>query len=261
MPARFYNTVTVDGVEVCAALGCVIEYDSFEMDPPEAVTTFVDVPGRIDGPVDMSEALTGYPCYGARKMKVNFIAKAHGREAGEQLLSRAMSMLHHRRAEIQLGWDPGYTYTGRVSVSSLRRNLLVAGFTMEAVCEPYKTLRHVTVTEDCGGGVELELESGTAPVVPTWRLDTPTSIHMLGSGIAYDLPAGIYQLPDLVLRSGVNTVYVVSEGDLAPNSLRLGSEVASDTLDSWKNRTIADWIYKVRPAGGTVTVDYDWKDL
>lgn len=256
-----YRKVFFKDIDICALLGCRVEYDGFTMEPPELIETWVDVPGRVDGPIDMTEALAGYPTYKTRKMEISFIAETEGRQSGEQLLSHAQRALHGKRGEIQLSWDPGYTYTGRVTVKSLVRRLTVVGFTMVAECEPYKKLRHVTVTEECGGGVELELESGTAPVVPTWRLDTPASIHMLGSGIAYDLPAGIYQLPDLVLKSGVNTVYVVAEGKVTQANLRLGTEVASDTLNSWKNRTIADWIYKVRPAGGTVTVDYDWKDL
>lgn len=258
MPVRFYKTVTVNGVELCSTLGCVVENDGFEMEPPEPITTYVDVPGRIDGPIDMSEAITGYPYFGHRTMKIAFIARANGREAGEKLLSRAASMLHNKRAEIQLGWDPGYTYKGRITVSTLVRNLKVVGFTMTAECEPYKYLRHVTVQEDCAGGKTLVLPCGDAPTVPTWTLFSRTSLNF--GGTAYELDPGNYQLPDILLREGENYVYAYTEGR-GNGSLRTYQECKNDSLTTWMNRTIADWIWKTKPTGGLVRADYEWKDL
>jgi len=258
MPVRFYNTITVDGTDICQALNCTIEGGSFEMEPPEPVQTWIDVPGRIDGPIDASEALTGYPCYGNREMKCNFLARKGSREDGEKLLSSAMSMLHHKHASLTLGWDPGYTYKGRVSVSALRREHGVAGFTLSAKLEPYKHKQHVTVQENCAGGRTLTLPCGDAPTVPYWTISSLTSLNF--GGHAFELGPGNYQLPDILLRKGNNYVYAYTNGN-GDGELRYGTECASDTLDSWKNRTIADWIWKTKPTGGPVRADYEWKDL
>lgn len=258
MPARFYETITVDGVDLCDELDCVIEGGSFEMEPPEPVETWVEVPGRIDGPIDASEALTGYPTYGLREIKCNFLAVTGGREGGEALLSAAMGLLHHKSATLELSWDPGYTYKGRVSVSALRRELYVAGFTLSAKLAPYKFLRHVTVQENCAGGKTLVLPCGDAPTVPTWTFFSRTSLNF--GGTAYEIGPGNYQLPGIVLRRGDNYVYAYTDGN-GDGSLRYGYECESDTLLSWKDRTIADWIWKTRPTGGPVRADYDWKDL
>lgn len=258
MPARFYETITVDGVDICDELDCVIEGGSFEMEPPEPVQTWVEVPGRIDGPIDASEALTGYPTYGVREMKCNFLARTGGREGGENLLSAAMRLLHHKSASLALSWDPGYTYKGRVSVSALRRELYVAGFTLSAKLEPYKFKQHVTVQENCAGGRVLVLPNGDAPTIPTWTIFEDTSLNY--RGYVYSLTPGTYQLPEVVLRQGNNNVYAYTEGN-GDGSLRYYSECKDDTLDSWKNRPIAEWIWKTAPTGGPVRADYDWKDL
>jgi len=260
MPARFYKTVSFNNVEICAALGCAIEYDGFDMEPPELIETWVSVPGRIDGPIDMTESLAGYPTFGTRTMNIHFIAKAKGREAGEKLLSAAQGMLHGKRGTIQLGWDPGYTYEGRVTVGTLVRNRDVAGFTMTAKCEPYKFKRHVTVSRNVAGGMWLELESGDAPVCPIWTASSKVELHQDGSPIYYELGKGVYRLPDIVLRKGTNRIYAYARGTGGtPTTI---GDFENDTISDLTG-SIADWLWEEddKPTGGQITVEYDWKDL
>ena len=259
MPDR-YGTVTFDGTDICSALGARIELDGFEMDPPEPVTTYVDVPGRIDGPIDMSEALTGYPTYKTREMRATFFALADGRTAGEQLLSRAFGMLHGKRGPITLSWDPGYTYTGRISIASVTRRREVVGFQMTATCEPYKFKRHVTVSRNVAGGMWLELESGDAPVCPIWTASSKVELHQDGSPIYYELGKGVYRLPDIVLRKGTNRIYAYARGT-GGTATTIG-DFASDTISSLTG-SIADWLWEenAKPTGGALKVEYDWKDL
>ena len=255
-----YRTVEFDGSDVCSELGCRITLDGFEMDPPSVVESYVDIPGRIDGPIDMSEALTGYPTYGTREMKVTFFALADGRANGESLLTRAFGMLHGRRGEIVLSWDPDYTYFGRISIEAVTRHRKVVGFTMTAKCEPYKLKQHVSVTRNVAGGVWLELESGDAPVCPEWTIRQKTEIHKEGSNITYQLGRGRYRMPDLVLRKGTNRVYAYARGT-GGTATTIG-DFASDAISDLEGY-IGDWLWEEgdKPTGGSITVEYDWKDL
>ena len=251
------GSVSFDGTDVCSALGCVLS--DVDMDPPKQKTSYVDVPGR-SGSYDLSEALTGYPTFQDRDMKLRFYALADGRTDGEQLLSAATGMLHGKRGEIELSWDPGYRYVGRLSVGSLVRYADAVGFEVSAKCEPYKYKTSWTgKTVDSAGGVWAEFPCGAKPVVPEWTIYGNTEIRQEGSDITYMLGRGRYKLPDLLFTEGTNLVWLYSdEGGGTPRTI--GGTTPTD-IASHADEEIGSIAWVTPPAGWNVKAEYEWGDF
>lgn len=103
---------------------------------PEAVTNFVEVPGR-SGSLDLSETLTGHPVYGNRQISASFILYDQNRN-WMSIYEDMVNKLHGRRMKIRLIDDPDWYYIGRVSVSNFASNSDYSSVDIECECEPYK---------------------------------------------------------------------------------------------------------------------------
>ena len=105
---------------------------------PEPKTDIVEIPGA-DFHLDLSEALTGYPLYGPREGDIEFIA-LNGFGEWQERFSAMLHFFHGKNnLKIILEDDPGFYYSGRLSVSKEKSDKHNNFITVEYVLEPYKT--------------------------------------------------------------------------------------------------------------------------
>lgn len=100
-------------------------------------TSFVDIPGRKDGPIDLSEYLTGGPVYGQRSGSFEFYIEPD-HEYWETIRRDIAMFLHGRRMKMVLEDDPGYYYEGRFSLSQMTSEAITDKITITYAVGPYK---------------------------------------------------------------------------------------------------------------------------
>lgn len=197
------RSLIVDGVDTYANLGLVLE--RAELSPPEPKTYLVDVPGG-DGSIDLTDALTGDAAYGDRRHSFSFAAIVPA--DFEALKTRVSNLIHGRRLDYELSWDPGYVYSGRFSVRSYELSPGVGRIALEVVADPYKTKGLQTYRLNADGGRLFRFECGRKRVQPTIECSRPTRV--LCGEAELLLGAGTYRLNDVVFCEGWNELYVNS---------------------------------------------------
>ena len=81
---------------------------------PETITKYVDVYG-VDGPLDLSEALTGQMMYKNRKGTWEFHIKNYS-DSWDNIIHRLANYIHGRRVVVRLEDDAWYYYMGRLEL-------------------------------------------------------------------------------------------------------------------------------------------------
>lgn len=191
----------VNGVDTYANLGLVLS--SKQMTPPEVKRYIVDVPGG-DGSIDLTEALTGDVAYSNRSHKFTFSARPP--LDFEALKSRVSNLLHGRRFDYRLSWDPGYTYSGRFSVSSYEESPGVGTIVVSVDADPYKLLETRTYLVNAAGGVVAALPCGRKSVQATIEVRRNALVSF--GGRTWSLAPGTHVIDDLWLRQGTNRVTI-----------------------------------------------------
>lgn len=288
--------VVINGVNLETEYGLIL--DGKESDwytPPEVNTEYVDVPGRIDGPLDMTEAISDTPTYGQRAQTFHFFMDPDKAKYDlYETRRRLYQLLHGRKVKYTLPHEEGYTYTGRWNMTQWKRIMpmrsdMQGTFDFKVVAEPYKFKKTITQRLNAAGGVVFALESGMKPVCPTFEFAS-ASIVRFGNNIIKS-NAGAYKLTDVWLTEGVNEVYVNSMlgtgdrpisdfGDATIASLgnayisqlawmdvvtgaKAIADFESDTINQYPTETIAELTYVISQDADryAVYVQYDWSDL
>lgn len=100
-------------------------------------TNYVDIPGRLDGPIDMSEYLTGGIMYGARSGSFQFMLDPNYKY-WEEIRSEIIEYLHGKKMKMCLSDDSDYYYEGRFSVGDVRSEAMCTTITINYAVGPYK---------------------------------------------------------------------------------------------------------------------------
>lgn len=100
-------------------------------------TNFVDIPGRRDGPIDMTEYLTGGIVYGPRSGKLEFIVD-NDHEWWETLRMKITDYLHGQKMRMVLNDDPDYYYEGRFTLEEWRSDASNSSVVIGYAVGPYK---------------------------------------------------------------------------------------------------------------------------
>jgi len=199
------------------------------VNPPDAKTNYVDMPG-IDGPLDMSTALTGTMLYKNREGSWEFVV-ANDYQSWDAIYHNLKNQLHGKFFEVRLLDEPSYYYKGRLFVNEWKSEQNWSKVTLDYNLQPYK----------------FELNSGNEPwlwdpfnfengvirsygydesplyVFDTLELDIPASeriqsliIHVVsGTGLTVRIGHGASTYP---LNSGANdmTEYLIQR--MAPTA-------------------------------------------
>lgn len=107
------------------------------VESPEPYMNYAEIPGRKQGPIDLSEVLSGAPSYGNSEGSWEFVLDERGYSRTEtyQLMK---NFLHGRKVKIYLEEDPTHYYEGRLSIPKPEPGKSNTGFTINYTISPIK---------------------------------------------------------------------------------------------------------------------------
>ncbi len=182
--------------------GAVMNYA--RVTPPAVKEVYVDIDGG-DSAIDLTEAVGGVAYEDAR---IEFKFTLFSPEKAE----RMKDDLHGKRMEIVLEREPERCYDGRVSCTKVEQDgrLYEAYFT--ARVRPYKYERKKSVHEERVSGTEKEvlLQNDRMPVMP--RIEVEGNVQLVCGGTRYRMGPGVYQMPEVTLREGINRIRLSGNG-------------------------------------------------
>lgn len=189
-------------------------YD-LELGMPEVKTSYKDLP-LTNGSIDLSEVVTGRPCYGTRTLRLYFAQEDRSPEAWILLCTQLSSALHGRRMPITFGFDPNYYYMGRIACETDKKSFEVSLYTITATCDPFKYAHAVSDTDISGGSTETIVNAGDNTVCPTLTASAGGMTVSFNSEAVFSIPTADSptRIPELLLLPGTNTVIVTGNGTL-----------------------------------------------
>lgn len=184
---------------------------------PVPVTNLVEIPGRIKGPLNMSNILTdGLPTYGSRSLSVTLETSDGDRLAREARISDIINRLHGQQKDIVLPDHPNHYVVGALTVDRSYNDLSHGAVTISGTCEPWLYSRTETVVtlqaaeEDQTATI---INLGTMPVVPVLQVEGGSVVLTYGTG-SLSMEEGSYKWPDLYLTPGEHALTYSGTGML-----------------------------------------------
>lgn len=144
--------------------------------PPEVRETYIDIAG-LDGELDLSEVLTGYPSYESRDAKWEFTVV--DRSHWDYVYSRLMNEIHGRKMYAILEDDINYYYTGRMKVDSFKSKKNTAVIVVDGYLDPYKVM--VGATSEQWMWDPFNFETDIARDYKSLVVDGSTTYTIIGS--------------------------------------------------------------------------------
>lgn len=252
--------IVAAGIRSWQDLGLVATSDS-KVTPPEPITHEVDVPGRPDGSLDLTEALTGDVAYSKRVFELVLAASYDSGGDRKRVADALMGSWHGRRLSFECSWDPGYTYVGRFQVTSIKRSG-ASGLEVELEidADPFRVRDGTTYRLNAVGGRLYQFPCGRVPCHPTIDCTAPTVV--VSGGRATVLGAGSWRLNDVLFRQGVNELWIdtYQVRTVRWSDLREGGEHQA----TWGSVSRMRWaeLCSIGWSGGdTAPVRRSWSDL
>lgn len=182
-----------------------------EIQAPKPKTIEFEIEGS-DGVLDYTDFFGGVR-YENRKLTFKF-AKANIVPDGYlALFSLVQNTIHGKKMQVILDDDPAHFYYGRVTVNEWTSNKNLGEIVIEVDAEPYKQEVAETVASfDVTSNANLVLENGQMRVVPTITTNAEFLIDVESFNEVY--PAGTYEIPEIELGEGSNSIYVEGTGTI-----------------------------------------------
>jgi hypothetical protein len=189
------------------------------LEDAQYIANFVDVPGRIAGPLDLSAALTeGEPRFGPRTLEATFETSEGNRLDRKAQIATMIGWLSGWRMNITLPDDPDRYLVGRLHVEELYNDMAHAAVRVTVVCEPWlyaNTETVVNLTAATSAQTKTLVNSGRRTVVPLLEISgTNASVLIQFGTSSWSLGAGTYQLPDMVLTQGEHALTYSGTGSV-----------------------------------------------
>lgn len=167
----------------------------------EPVTNYVEIPGRLDGPIDFTEALTGDVNYGPRPLEITLESSEGTRLDRKKVINQMVNLLHGRRMKIWLPDDADHYIYGRLQVKEKYNDPAHASVSVSATCEPwrYENEETVVTAELSDETQEVTLTNSRRPVYP--MLTVEGELTLIDRGATQKLSAGTYALASLELAA------------------------------------------------------------
>lgn len=191
----------------------------WKLEDAQYISNFVEVPGRILGPLDLSAALTnGEPRFGSRTLEATFETSEGTRLDRKAQIATMIGWLSGWRTEITLPDDPDRYLVGRLHIEELYNDMAHAAVQVTAVCEPWLYSKEETVVSLTAATAEKTatlLNAGRRTVVPLLEITgTDASVLLQFGAASWALGPGTYQLPDLVLTQGEHALKYSGTGSV-----------------------------------------------
>lgn len=202
---------------------------SVELGAAQVQTKTLDIPG-MNGSLDLTEAVTGYPVYKNAKHKLTFDFKDGDYDTWIKRSSSLKGRIHGRRLPVILGSDQ-YYYDARISVDTSKLNQDYSQVVIELDAKPYKLALKTSLddwlwdTFNFEEDVIREYGNITVPaellvvgeVMPTGCVfDCSTDgITVEYEGISCALPKGRSTVPDILITEGEHTMKFTGSGTVS----------------------------------------------
>lgn len=187
-----------------------------DLTSPAFQTNLVQVPGR-SGPLDLSAVLTdGEPVYTSRNLTAVLENSDDDRPAREQRIRDIIAELDGYQKKIWLPDDAAHYLLGRLHVVREYNDLAHAAVTVTAVCDPWLYNNEETVhnlTANSRAQTKTIVNHGRRTVAPVVTV-TGSSVSLIYGAHTWELSAGTYQLPDLILRTGEHQLTYSGSGSI-----------------------------------------------
>lgn len=200
-----------------------------ELGKAEVKTNILEIPG-MNGVIDLSEAVTGYPTYKNAKHKLTFDFEDGNYDTWIAKSSYLKGMMHGRRLPVILGTDAFY-YDARVSVDTTKLNTLYSQITLELDAKPYKLALKSSLDNwewdpfNFEDGVIRDYKDIAVPgslIVVGGVMPAGCVFHCSKSGISVEyegvtcaLPAGASTVPDILILEGEHTMKFMGSGTVS----------------------------------------------
>lgn len=187
---------------------------------PAMEENLVSVPGRTQGPLDLSTTLTdGEPIYGARPLSITLESSEGDRLARDARISEMVNKLHGRRLDFVLPDRPLLYGTGRLAIKTLYSDMAHASVQVTGTCEPWLYAKEETVVQlqaTTTAQTALLRNAGAMPMVPlvTVTAAAGATVNLIYGSYSWALGAGDYELPDLRLTPGDHVISYSGAGTL-----------------------------------------------
>ena len=201
--------VTINGISMLS-LGWLRETVNFPT--PQSQSNTITVPGR-NSPIRFTEAL-GRVAYQPRSFDMTF-SMLGDRADYDLLVGQVVNQFAGKLCRVTLTEEPTLYALGTLEAAPSYEPLTGKG-TLELSCiDGDAFLHHVeeTVVNFSGGGTVI-LANDFMPVVPVITVSAETTLRWAIDGETFQktVSAGTWEIPELELRHGNNTISVTSEG-------------------------------------------------
>ena len=201
--------VTINGVSMLS-LGWLRETANFPT--PQSQSNTITVPGR-NSPIRFTEAL-GRVAYQPRSFDMTF-SMLGDRADFDRLVSTVVNQFAGQLCRVTLTEDPTLYALGSLEADPSYDPLTGKGQLVLSCTDGDSFLYHteettITVT----GGGTVVLANDYMPVVPVITVTVETTLRWSVDGESFQktINAGTWEIPELELRHGNNTVSITSEG-------------------------------------------------
>lgn len=201
--------VTINGVSMLS-LGWLRETVNFPT--PQSQSNTITVPGR-NSPIRFSEAL-GRVAYQPRTFEMTF-SMLGDRAEFDQLVSAVVNQFAGQLCQVIVSDVPELYAVGTLEAEPSYDPRMGKGTLILSCNDGDAYLYHVNETEIMlTGDGTATLENDYMPVVPTITVTEETTLRWAVDGESFHktVSAGTWEIPELELRHGENTVSITSSG-------------------------------------------------
>ena len=201
--------VIINGVSMLS-LGWLRETVNFPT--PQSQSNTITVPGR-NSPIRFTEAL-GRVAYQPRSFDMTF-SMLGDRSDFDRLVSAVVNQFAGQLCRVTLTEDQTLYALGTLQADSTYDPLAGKGQLVLSCSDGDAFLYYISETvESITGSGTVILHNDYMPVVPVITTTAETTLRWAIDGESFHktVSAGTWEIPELVLRHGDNTVFVTSEG-------------------------------------------------
>ena len=201
--------VTINGVSMLG-LGWLRETVNFPT--PQSQNETLTVPGR-SAPIRFSAAL-GRVAYQPRSFDMTFTMLGD-RADYNTLVSATVNQFAGLLCRVTLTEDPTLYALGTLEAAPQYDPLTGKGILVLSCTDGDAYLYHVVeTTVSASGSRTVTLQNDYMPVVPVIQTTAETTLRWAVDGESFNktVSAGTWEIPELELRHGANTISIVSEG-------------------------------------------------